>query len=448
MNSDWTQTTLGEICSKQGGAIKTGPFGSQLHTSDYKEKGYPVVMPTNIIGGRISENGIARIHQTDVERLAQHKLQVGDLIFSRRGDVTKNALVRPHAVGWLCGTGCLKVRLGDESFASAEFVSYCLQQPETMDWLIRHAVGATMPNLNTGILSAVPICLPPPNIQQKVVSLLNSLDDLIVVFQAENAALESIAQTLFRSWFVNFDPVHAKAAGNAPECMSTELAALFPNEFEDNDLGAIPKGWVVTTFGEAFDIKGGGTPSTTESSYWDNGTHWWATPKDMSSLQSKVIFETGRKITNAGVNKISSRVLPVGTTLMSSRAPVGYLAMAKAPISINQGFIAIPPTAGIPSSFVVELLAQKMPDIKANAGGTTFAEISKTQFRPIKWVKPSDTVLNAYGRIVEPMYEAVFGNAQVIQSLASLRDHLLPALISGKLSIGEAEEAVAELMPA
>ena len=157
MSSEWNSTTLGQICKAQGGAIQTGPFGSQLHTADYKDVGVPVVMPTNIGDGGIVLDGIARIDQTDVERLSQHKLKLGDIVFSRRGDVTKNALVREHEVGFFCGTGCLKVRLGEESIASAKFISHCLRLPEIKDWLIRHAVGATMPNLNTGILSAVPI---------------------------------------------------------------------------------------------------------------------------------------------------------------------------------------------------------------------------------------------------------------------------------------------------
>lgn len=133
---------------------------------------------------------------------------------------------------------------------------------------------------------------------------------------------------------------------------------------------------------------------------------------------------------------------------MSSRAPVGYLAIAKAPISINQGFIAIPPTPGVSASFVVELLAHKMPDIKSNAGGTTFAEISKAQFRPIKWTRPCDKALAAFGKIVEPLYAQVHANCLLVDSCASLRDHLLPRMISGKLSLEDAERAVEEAVVA
>jgi type I restriction enzyme S subunit len=137
---------------------------------------------------------------------------MGDIVFSRRGDVTKNALIRPHEVGWFCGTGCLKVRLGNETIASAKFISHCLRQPNIKDWLVRHAVGATMPNLNTGILSAVPIFLPPIQVQREIATLLGALDDRIALLRASNATLEAIAQALFKSWFVDFDPVRARKA--------------------------------------------------------------------------------------------------------------------------------------------------------------------------------------------------------------------------------------------
>ena len=281
MSSEWQNTTLGQICAAQGGAIQTGPFGSQLHTSDYKKFGIPVVMPTNIGEGGIVEDGIARIDEADVERLSQHKLRMGDIVFSRRGDVTKNVLIRPHEVGWFCGTGCLKVRLGDETVATAKFISHCLRLPDIKDWLIRHAVGATMPNLNTGILSAVPICLPPLQIQLEIAAILGALDDRITLLRETNATLEAIAQALFKSWFVDFDPVRAKVEGRTPEGMDEATAALFPDGFEESELGLVPRGWVVQSFRETIQIIGGGTPKTSTLIFGMvkfRGFLWWMRP--------------------------------------------------------------------------------------------------------------------------------------------------------------------------
>lgn len=329
------------------------------------------------------------------------------------------------------------------------FVYGLLRSPEFRSHAIGQMVGTSgrqrIPN--DAVLN-FPLELPSANYRHKASFVLGAIENTCETLRHQNTGLEAIAQRLFRSWFVNFDPVHAKAAGKVPDAMSAELAALFPSEFEESALGEIPKGWSVATFGEAFNIKGGATPSTSKPQYWEGGTHAWATPKDMSSLASKVVYRTERQITAAGVAKISSKALPADTVLMSSRAPVGYLAIAKAPISINQGFIAIPPTQGVPPSFVVELLAHKMPDIKANAGGSTFAEISKTQFRPIRWTRPCDKTLEAFGKLVEPLYAQVHANCLLIDSLANLRDHLLPRLISGKLSFEEAAQAVEEAVAA
>ncbi|MBS7349007.1 MAG: restriction endonuclease subunit S [Comamonas sp.] len=393
-------------------------------------------------------------------KIPQRLLQPGDLIIEVSGG---SAASGQHTGRALHITKEILSRLGGEVIPASFCKLIRLDQKEAVSGYCSYFIDlmhitkeiAVFENQSTGIsnfqtskfleATELPLSF---EAQKAVCEFLSKVDGLRLHLRYQNTALEAIAQRLFRSWFVNFDPVHAKAAGKEPEAMSAELAVLFPGEFEDSELGPIPKGWSVTTFGDAFDIKGGATPSTSEPLYWDGGTHAWATPKDMSSLASKVMYRTERQITAAGVAKISSKALPAGTVLMSSRAPVGYLAIAKAPISINQGFIAIPPTQGIPASFTVELLAQKMPDIKANAGGTTFAEISKTQFRPIKWTRPSDKVLEAFGKLVEPLYAQVHGNCLLVDSLASLRDLLLPRLISGQLSLEEAEQVVEEAMAA
>ena len=199
MSSEWALYSLGQVAENGKEGLIDGPFGSQLHTSDYKAVGIPVVMPTNIDDGGIVEDGIARIDQSDVDRLSQHTLRMGDIVFSRRGDVTKNALIRAREVGWFCGTGCLKVRLGNESIATASFISHCLRLPDIKEWLIRHAVGATMPNLNTGILSAVPIYLPPLQAQREIAGILDALDNRISLLSETNVTLEAIAQALFKS---------------------------------------------------------------------------------------------------------------------------------------------------------------------------------------------------------------------------------------------------------
>lgn len=178
MTRDWRTATLGDLEAESGGTIQTGPFGSQLHASDYSESGTPVVMPTNIVDLRISPLGIARTTADHVARLSRHVLRTGDIVYSRRGDVEKCALVGPAQEGWLCGTGCLLVRVGGPTVDS-RYLAFSLSLPATRAWISQHAVGATMPNLNTGVLREVPVALPPIAEQRAIAATLGALDDKI-----------------------------------------------------------------------------------------------------------------------------------------------------------------------------------------------------------------------------------------------------------------------------
>jgi type I restriction enzyme, S subunit len=195
VSDDWHVTTLGELCESGNGGIQTGPFGSQLHASDYVPVGVPSVMPQNIGDNRISDHGIARIKTTDAVRLSRYLLRHGDIVYSRRGDVGRRALVRPEQDGWLCGTGCLRVRLGDS--ASPAFISYYLGHPDVREWVVRHAIGATMPNLNTKILSSLPVSLPPEPVQRAVAAVLGGLDDKIALNERIAAKCFDLAQCLW-----------------------------------------------------------------------------------------------------------------------------------------------------------------------------------------------------------------------------------------------------------
>jgi type I restriction enzyme S subunit len=191
----WRATTLGQEADRCGGVIQTGPFGSQLHASDYVAMGVPVVMPKDISRRRVSTASIARIRDEDAERLAKHRIQSGDLVYSRRGDVERHALIGSREVGWLCGTGCLLVRLGPK-WPSPVFTSMALDRPELRAWISQHAIGATMPNLNTGILSAVPLVVPPDELLAAFAREVNPLEHLAVNRDAQSAILATTRNAL------------------------------------------------------------------------------------------------------------------------------------------------------------------------------------------------------------------------------------------------------------
>lgn len=439
---NWSVSTLGEVAVHSGGNVQTGPFGSQLHAAAYVDSGIPSIMPKNIKDNRIEVGDIARVTEADATRLHRHRVRPGDIIYSRRGDVEKRALVREAENGWLCGTGCLRIRFGDNSVIPT-YAAFYLGHPDVRAWIVRHAHGATMPNLNTSLLSALPFVVPPLPEQRAIANVLGALDDKIELNRQMNQTLDEIARTLFTSWFVNFDPVRAKAEGRQPDGMDADTGVLFPDRLVDSELGPIPAGWEVTAIGDVVRVVGGSTPSTKEPLFWDNGTNLWITPKDLSGLASPVLIDAARRITDAGVNQISSRLLPSGTVLLSSRAPVGYLAVTTEPTAINQGFIGMVCDGKVSSYYILNWARKNVETIKSNAGGTTFAEISKRAFRPIKVIVPSRAALSSYEEKVGPLYKSMETNLSESRTLFELRDTLLPELLSGRLRVGAAESVFA-----
>ena len=191
----WKQSSLGEMCASRGGSIQTGPFGSQLHASDYVPVGIPVVMPQDLSGRRVSEDRISRVASADADRLSRHKLKSGDIVFSRRGDVGRHAVISERETGWLCGTGCLLVRPSESESISA-FVSAALARPESLEWLVRHAVGATMPNLNTKILSRLPVVSPPAELVSEFERIISPFERRVTANHAQERSLAALRDTL------------------------------------------------------------------------------------------------------------------------------------------------------------------------------------------------------------------------------------------------------------
>lgn len=220
----WRLTTLGQICDENGGEIQTGPFGSQLHAHDYVADGVPSVMPKDIINDAISLATIARVPEQDARRLSVHRLKPDDVIYARRGDIGRRALVTRAEEGWLCGTGCLRIRTNAASVLPTYLLAY-LGHPILKDWVESKAQGATMLNLNTSILRAVPLRLPPIAEQRRIADVLDKADAI------RRKRIESIALTeqLLRSTFLEMfgDPV------------------------------SNPRGWEVKALGDVADVQGG-----------------------------------------------------------------------------------------------------------------------------------------------------------------------------------------------
>ena len=320
------------------------------------------------------------------------------------------------------------------------FISYFLREID----FFAYSDKAAVPGLNRNHLHQAWVRLPSDVTEQRAIAhILGTLDDKIDNLRRQNETLEAMARALFKAWFVDFEPVRAKLEGHWQRGQSlpglpAHLYDLFPDRFVESGLGEIPEGWRHSTIGEEVTVCGGSTPSTKEPEFWEGGHHCWATPKDLSALMFPVLLDTDRKITDAGLAKISSGLLPVGTVLLSSRAPIGYLVIAEVPTAINQGFIAMKCDGALPNEFVLPWCRENMNAIVGNANGSTFQEISKSNFRPLPVIVPSDPVLTSFTKSVDSLYRQLVENERESRSLAQLRDPLLPKLISGELRVSDA----------
>lgn len=445
----WPVVSVTEIAAQTRNALVGGPFGSNLVSADYVPTGVPVIRGQNM-GGRWVGGEFAFVSAGKAETLSSNIAQPDDLIFTQRGTIGQVALVpsRPYEK-YVISQSQMKLTVNTE-IACPVFYYYLFCSEDQQAYILNNAIQTGVPHTNLGILRNTPVPLPPLPIQQGISQLLSSLDDKIELNRRMNETLEGMAQAIFRDWFVDFGPTRRKAAGEAdpvaimgglaPDpARAAELAALFPVAFGNDGL---PVGWTETAIGDLVKAQGGSTPSTGDESLWSPAKHYWATPKDLSNMNDLALFDTARQISDAGLAKITSGLLPVGSVLLSSRAPIGYLAIAQVPVAINQGFIGLAPTAEVGSAYLYCWCKANMDKIVANANGSTFQEISKKNFRPITSALPADRRLIAeFGKVAEPLFARLIAGASENRTLAETRDYLLPRLMSGAVSVAPKVEA-------
>ena len=396
-------------------------------------EGIPYIAIPQLRDGHIVLDGVRRISEADyIEWTKKLSPQADDVIVVRRCNSGESAHVPAN----------LKCAIGQNLVVLRSDGSKVL--PQYLRWLVRGAewwsevgkyinVGAVFDSLRCRDIPNFELPVPPLDQQREIATILASIDDRITLLRETNATLEAIAQALFKSWFVDFDPVRTKMEGCTPEGMDEATAALFPDGFETSGLGEVPRGWRVMPVGDAIAAVGGATPDTKNEAFWKPPVHCWTSPKDLSSIAAPVLLNTERKISEQGLAKIGSGLLPPGTLLMSSRAPIGYLALAQVPLAINQGYIAMLPGGLLPPLYMYFWCRQNMDNIKGRANGSTFMEISKKAFRPIPALVPTNELVTAFTETAEALFARLTANEQQAQTLSTLRDTLLPRLISGQL---------------
>jgi len=424
---------LSQVCVSKDG-VQTGPFGSQLHSSDYVEAGTPIITVEHLGENIIEGKNPPLVHPEDVQRLAKYTLQSGDIVFSRVGSVDRRALISEQQIGWMFSGRLFRVRPNPE-LVDPTYLSYFFGLPIFKSYIRAIAVGATMPSLNTELLSNIPVILPSMSEQRTIGRVLASIDEKIRLNTALSNTLEDIAQTIFKSWFIDFDPVRAKMAGEKPAGMDAATATLFPDSMEESELGLIPKGWNVNVISDFGKVVTGKTPSTKVPEYWGEQIPFVTIPDMHGQI---LVTTTARALTEEGADSQRSQNIPAGSTMVTCIATPGLVGYATKKCQTNQQINSVIPSVEHSSIWLFWHLRGLIPTLIRNSGiGTVFANLNKSDFSKTKSITPTRALRDAFGVTVEPLMELLANLNQESLCLREIRDGLLPRLISGELQIPE-----------
>ena len=385
---------------------------------------------TDIQGGTFDWNKVPFCPASN-ESLKKYRLEVGDIVVARTGNSTgENAQVMTVPPPAVFASYLIRFR-PDASRVNPFFVGYQLRSERFRQHVLAVRGGSAQPGANAKQLGAFAVQLIPRVLQDASVEMLRSIDHRITLLRETNATLEAIAQALFKSWFVDFDPVRAKVEGRAPEGMDEATAALFPDALEETELGPVPTGWRYSTIGESFILTMGQSPPGDTYNEAGDGLPFYQGRTDFGfRFPSQRVFCTA-----------PTRLAEPGDTLVSVRAPVGDVNMALEKCCVGRGVAAVRHPNGCRSFAFYATRGLRSRFDLFDSEGTVFGSINKKDFQALPVIEPSGDVLVAFDEIAAPIDRRIVGNEEQIRTLATLRDTLLPRLISGQLRVPEAIEA-------
>ena len=397
--SEWKEYKLGDFIKIKHGYAFKGEYITSEETNNI------LVTPGNFhIGGGFKDDKFKYYSNDNIP--SEYILKGGDIVVTMT-DLSKDSDTLGYSAKIPLSNSHKYLhnqRIGLVQFINdavcPDFVYWLMRTREYQSYIVGSASGTSIMHTSPSRIENYSCEFPPLDTQRRIAAILSSLDDKIDLLHRENATLEQMAETLFRQWFV----VEAK------------------EEWEEGKLGDI------------LSVKGGTTPSTKEPSFWD-GDIAWTSPRDVTTMDGLYLFETEKKITQKGLEQISSGLLPAGTLLMSSRAPVGVLAFAEIPLAINQGYIAILDDKGYSKEFIYLWLKTNMEMVHSYSNGSTFMEISKSAFKSLDISIPSKKEVDCFVQDVNPYFEKIRTNEIQIRTLTKTRDGLLPKLMSNEITI-------------
>jgi type I restriction enzyme S subunit len=413
MAGDYPITQIGEVAAS---ISDTHKFGKEqlvfLNTSD-------------ILHGKFLHRTYSAVK--DWPGQAKKSIRKDDILFSEiRPANGRWAYVDQDADDFVVSTKLMVIRAKQDRLFP-KFLYQFLTSSEITKWLqhLAESRSGTFPQITFDQVATLELPLPPLAEQKAIAAVLGALDDKIELNRRMNATLEAMARALFQSWFVDFDPVRAKLDGRPAAALDPATAALFPEHLEDSPLGHIPKGWKAGTVIEGFNLTMGQSPPGDTYNEEGNGVPFYQGRTDFGFR-----FPTRRIYCSA-----PTRYAKPGDTLVSVRAPVGDINMANEECCIGRGVAAVRHKSGA-TSFTYHSMANLYPDFaRFEAEGTVFGSINKDSFEKLRFVIPPDEIVAAYERQAGPLDEQIRILENQSRTLATLRDTLLPRLLSGELSV-------------
>jgi type I restriction enzyme S subunit len=430
---DWEIKRLSDFLSQDRG-ISVGV----MYPGKHDPTGVKLLRVSDLINDRINPNPEFKITAKVNHEYRRTILEGGELLISLVGDVGRVAVVPYWAKGWNPARAIAVLRFLNPD--DAEFVRLVLQTKSLKKIMFSWSNTTVQTTLNLKEIKELPIPYPPANQRKAIVSILSAFDDKIELNRRMNRTLEAMAKALFKSWFVDFEPVRAKMRGEQPEGMDAETAALFPDEMVEVDGREVPRGWELKPVGYLCEaVQNGGTPKRLHDDFWVDGSiNWFKT----GELTDSFLFESEEKITEAGLKGSSTKLFPIGTVLIAIYAAptVGRLGILTQPSASNQACSALIPKPEVESYYLWHTLFEARKWLNTVSVGAAQQNISKAVVENILALVPPDKILKFFNQEIRQLWDAQKSSLLEIARLERLRDALLPRLLSGEIDVTNWEE--------
>jgi type I restriction enzyme, S subunit len=407
-----------------------------VQPGSHDPNGVPIVRVSDIRDGRISTQQPLRVASEIEAQFKRTRLRGGELLLTLVGTVGETAIAPPELAGWNLARAVAIVPVRED--VGAYWVRAAMQTPAVRELMLARVNTTVQTTLNLADVLQLPISLPSAGDRAAIVELLRSLDDKIQLNRRMGRTLEAMSRALFKSWFIDFDPVSANA-GTHRGSFTDQTEQLFPDRFGDH---CIPDGWETVPLSSMIEIVSGGTPHTGNEDYWDGDIPWYSVV-DAPEPGEVFVTHTERSITHRGLSDSPARLVEPGTTIISARGTVGKLAMTAVPMTFNQSCYGIRGAGGLPSRFVFCLMQDAVAGLEARSHGSVFSTITRSTFDSLHYPLFPTNVAQAFEDIVAPLFDRMRSLALESRSLCSLHEALLPKLVSGELRIRDGERAIA-----